>query len=358
MAYYCMAEVRDKPNQGTMKLRLARLLGKTRLAPALLAMRRLGVSPWITVLGYHRAGAVGAATEYDDGVIDATPEAFERQLVFLKRACNVVDNDQMLAFVGGAKLPKNPVHITFDDGYLDNHDVVLPLLQRHGLKATFFVTTSYIERRRLFWWDRINLLVKTSQKEVLELDYPHAMKLPLGPLATQRATAIRTLIRVIKDHYGLDLERFLAHVAAAADVNVTPEDERRRADSLLMTWDHVRALRRAGMDVQSHTCTHRVLQTLSPADLAAELTDSKKELTDVLEEPVRAISYPVGKPIRKTPHIKNAVRAAGYELGFSNCTGVNHTWSFDPLDARRVSTDAAESEADFRAMIAVPYLAT
>jgi peptidoglycan/xylan/chitin deacetylase (PgdA/CDA1 family) len=340
-----------------MKLQLAQMLGRTGLAPALLALRRLSASPWITVLGYHRAGEVGAETEYDPGVVDVSPEAFERQLVFLKRSCTVIDHDQMLAFRRGVRLPRNPVHITFDDGYLDNHDVVLPLLQRHGVKATFFITTSYIEERRLFWWDRINLLVKTSRKEVLEIDYPRPMKLPLG-LPAQRNAAIRSLTRVIKDHYDLDLERFLECVATAAGVELSRDEERRRVDQLLMTWDHVRALRRAGMDVQSHTKTHRVLQTLAPAALSRELADSKKTLEGVLEERVRSISYPVGKPIRSTPHIRDAVRGAGYELGFSNCSGVNLAWKFDPFDARRVATDAAESDADFHAMIAVPYLAT
>ena len=340
-----------------MKLKLAQMLGRTGLAPALLTLRKLGGAPWITVLSYHRAGQVGAETEYDSGVVDVSPDAFERQLVFLKRWCSVVDHDQMLAFVGGAKLPKNPVHITFDDGYLDNHDVVLPLLERHGLKATFFITTSYIEQRRLFWWDRINLLVKTSQRETLEIDYPKAMKLSLA-LPAQRAEAIRVLMRVIKDHYALDLERFLEGVAVATGVDLSRDEERRRVDELLMTWEHVRALRRAGMDVQSHTSTHRVLQTLAPEALAQELTSSKKTLEGVLDERVRSISYPVGKPIRSTPHIREAVREAGYELGFSNCSGVNHSWSFDPFDARRVATDAAESDADFHAMIALPYLAT
>src|SRR5690349_19300851 len=118
-----------------MKVQLAQMLGRTGLAPALLALRKLSPSsPWITVLGYHRAGEVGADTDYDPGVVDVTPEAFERQLVFLKRSCTVVDHDQMLAFRQGVRLPRNPVHITFDDGYLDNHDVVLPLLKKHGLK--------------------------------------------------------------------------------------------------------------------------------------------------------------------------------------------------------------------------------
>src|SRR4051794_37737322 len=128
-----------------MKLQVAQMLGRSGLAPALLMVRKLAASPWITVLSYHRAAKLGAQTEYDDGVVDVSPEQFERHLVFLKRWCNVVDNDQMLAFARGKKLPRNPVQITFDDGYLDNHEVVLPLLQRHGLQATFFITTSYVD---------------------------------------------------------------------------------------------------------------------------------------------------------------------------------------------------------------------
>jgi peptidoglycan/xylan/chitin deacetylase (PgdA/CDA1 family) len=124
-----------------------------------------------------------------------------------------------------------------------------------------------------------------------------------------------------------------------------------------MTWDQVKALRTAGMDVQSHTSTHRVLQTVPEEELLSELGSAREVLEGVLGEPVRAISYPVGKPLRYTPHIRNAVRAAGYELGFSNGTGVNHRWDFDPLDARRISLDVSLSDAFFRAMMALPYLA-
>jgi peptidoglycan/xylan/chitin deacetylase (PgdA/CDA1 family) len=233
---------------------------------------------------------------------------------------------------------------------------VLPILQRHGLRAVFFVATSYVEQRRLFWWDRINVLLKASRKEVLDVQYPRFRRLSLAGSGRARSTAIQVLLRTVKDTYALDLERFLEHVAAAADVNISREEERRRVDGLLMTWDHVRALRRAGMDVQSHTSTHRVLQTLTPRALAEELAGSRAMLEDVLGEPVRAISYPVGHPIASAPRIREAVVAAGYELGFSNCTGANDMRSFDPLDARRLAADSAKSAADFESMIALPGL--
>lgn len=347
-----------------LKVRIARTRPASLLAPALLAAQRwagtrLERAPFITVLSYHRAGAAGVETEYDDGVIDVTPEAFGRQLDFLARHCTVVDLEEVLAFVrsrGTRKLPANPVLITFDDGYLDNHHVALTALEKRGLTAVFFVATHYVEQRRLFWWDRVNLLVKTTKKEVLELTYPDRKTFTLGTNGG-RAVAIRQILRTIKDHYALDLERYLAHVADAAGVHLSSEEERRRADDLLMTWDHVRELRRAGMNVQSHTHTHRVLQTLPQADLADELTRSRATLEDVLGERIHALAYPVGKRLGPTSHIRRAVADAGYDLGFSNCSGVNHAWKFDALDARRVATDAEMTDGQFRATVAMPYLA-
>ena len=42
-----------------------------------------------------------------------------------------------------APLPKRPVLVTFDDGYVDNLAYAQPVLRRHGAKATIFVVTAY-----------------------------------------------------------------------------------------------------------------------------------------------------------------------------------------------------------------------
>jgi peptidoglycan/xylan/chitin deacetylase (PgdA/CDA1 family) len=77
------------------------------------------------------------------------------------------------------------------------------------------------------------------------------------------------------------------------------------------------------MDVASHTCTHRVVQTLGDAALLRELEESKQRLEAELDRPVRALAYPVGQAARYEPRIRDAVRATGYELAFSNRAGVN-----------------------------------
>jgi peptidoglycan/xylan/chitin deacetylase (PgdA/CDA1 family) len=334
---------------------LAAALDGMRLPQIVMSLRR-ATTQWITVLTYHRVANPSAAAMLDEGVVDVAPDQLERQLMFLRRWFDPIGLGELLAYVRGqGPLPPNPVLVTFDDGYRDNFDVALPILQRHGVRATFFIATDCIERRRPFWWDRVAFIIKSSARDGIELDYPEPMALPLASAKDRRA-AIGRVQRLIKDLRGLDLEHLLRRLEDAAGVTLGSEEERRLADETLMTWQQVLELRRAGMDVQSHTRTHRVMQTLDMSELEEELRGSREELQAVLGEPVVAVSYPVGKSLGRTWHVRAAVRDAGYELGFTNGTGVNRTRHLDPIEVRRVSMDLALSEPLFRAMLAIPWL--
>jgi len=160
--------------------------------------------------------------------------------------------------------------------------------------------------------------------------------------------------------------KFLEGIAQAMGVTWTPEIEAGYANGLIMTWDHVRALARAGMDVESHSRHHRVLQTLDEAGLREELTGSREDLEAQLGRPVRAIAYPVGRRLGSgSERIRAAIAAAGYKIGLSNASGVNRIWpgslggmlGFDRYDVRRLSLDRTMSDAMFLTQFALPRLA-
>jgi len=319
-----------------------------------LRARAWSKTPCLTVLTYHRLHADPAAQPFDDGVIDATPDEFDQQIAMLRRDFSLVGVEEVLGFMKGKPLPPNPAIVTFDDGYRETHDIALPILQKHGVKAVFFVATSYIEERRLFWWDRISYIVKNARTAAVELSYPYQRIWDLRP----EARPLQQLLRFVKTEYALDVERFLEDLAAAAGVPWDRELERRYANDVVMTWDQVRALRRAGMEIQSHTRTHRVLQTVPIRDLTWELQGARRDLEEQLGEPISAISYPVGRSIATAPLIRAAVGEAGYELGFSNGSGVSWLWNgFDPLDLHRISVDVGMPLPYFRALCAIPSFA-
>ncbi|HEX6275641.1 MAG TPA: polysaccharide deacetylase family protein [Polyangiaceae bacterium] len=331
------------------------MLHSTGALRAILALRASAPLPWLSILTYHRFADPSGEEPFDDGVADATEEEFDRQLAYLKRYFHMVGFDELRAWTLGKKLPPNPLAITFDDGYLDCYTRALPILKRHDVAAIFFVATSFITERRTYWWDRIAYVIKQSRRDSLLLEYPFPFEIRLRG---DRAEAVDVVFRLIKDRHPIDIGRLLDELSAAADVPWTPELDHRVADRLIMTWDHVRALRRAGMAVQSHTRTHRVLHRLGLNELRDELAGSRADLERELGEPVRAVAYPVGKPLVGDSPVRAALESAGYELGFSNGTGSTPLWGQrDRFDIRRQPIGRNLPPSYVLGMLAVPPLA-
>jgi peptidoglycan/xylan/chitin deacetylase (PgdA/CDA1 family) len=109
----------------------------------------------VTVLIYHRVGG-GTPSQVDLPVDD-----FDRQMAYLAEHTQVVTLDDAVAsLAAGARgdrssaQPAAPqVVITFDDGTTDFVDHAVPVLARHGLPATLYAATSFIDRQTPFPWD-------------------------------------------------------------------------------------------------------------------------------------------------------------------------------------------------------------
>jgi peptidoglycan/xylan/chitin deacetylase (PgdA/CDA1 family) len=341
--------------------RLANALYGAGALRAVMHMRRLAPIPsTIAILTYHHVAAEDDAYRFDRGVADATPEQFRRQMELVCRYATPIGIDELVRALDGAPLPKNPVMVTFDDGYRSCHDVALPILKSVGLPATFFIATSFISDRRIYWWDRIAHALFRTKVLYAKLAYPEELD-----LTTKDPSAMDKLVDFVKNMPSLDLPRMIAELEQALQVECSPDEEKRYAGELVMTWDHIRALAKAGMDVESHSRQHRVLQTLAPDVLREELEGSKRDLERELGRPVRALAYPVGRRIAHLAAIREAVAAAGYRVGFTNASGATRIWPStlgrlmptDRFDIHRLSTDRAMSDAMYFTQIAVPRLA-
>ena len=332
---------------------IARALHSSRALDLLFAARRRLRRPNIAALTYHHIADPGPDYPFDPDVADATPDQFRRHLELLVQRCTPIGIDELVAGLDGAPLPPSPVMITFDDGYRSNVEIALPILRELGVPAVFFVATAFATERRLYWWETIAYLVRQARRRSIELSAPKPLAIDLAA-----PTATRTLQDIVKLTVHLDVEAFVAELARQADVEWTPAVARALADRLIMTWDDVRALHAAGMDVESHGRRHRVLQTLDDDALADELAGSRADLERETGRQVRAIAYPVGRTIASEPRIRHAVAAAGYRVGFTNASGMNSLWrGVDAYDVRRLATDRWMSDQLLLAQVALPRLA-
>jgi peptidoglycan/xylan/chitin deacetylase (PgdA/CDA1 family) len=340
--------------------RLVDALDRAGLLRGVMQLRRFAPFPIVGVVTFHHIHdtAGDPSYPYDPDVADATPEQFRRRLELLARIGTPIGMEELMRGLEGAPLPPNPVMITFDDGYRSCHDVALPILRELGIPATFFVSTSFVTERRMYWWERTALAVRAAPRKRVRLTYPAPIEIDVDD-----PNARRLLNGLIKDTKGIDIARFLTELYAALDVEWSPALDAAHAERMIMTWDQARALERAGMRVESHTRHHHVLETLDDDGLRDELEQSRFELERELGHAVHAIAYPVGRRVQQL-RILMAVAAAGYRLGFANSNGINVLWpaalrntmAFDPLDLRRISTSVQMSDAMFLAQLAFPPL--
>jgi peptidoglycan/xylan/chitin deacetylase (PgdA/CDA1 family) len=308
---------------------------------------RLGLRA-LTVLTYHRIGEPGDEGDLNAEVIEATPAELEAQLAMLKAQCTIISLADLRHFRGGAPMPPNPVLLTFDDGYVDNHRVALPILRRAGVPATFFIPTAYPDAGRLFWWDKIALLVAQSRAETAELTYPRRQT--VRPLHDPH-DATRRVCAAIKATPRLDLGRVWEDLDRALGTRIAAAEEAELARRALMSWSDIRALAAAGMDVQSHSHRHLVLNTLAPDEAERDLRRSSSILRDEVDRPVHSVAYPVGYEIEGA--LRRAPAAASFELGFTNDTGLCTMRRFDPFNVPRVSMDVSKVGALYKLLLAL-----
>lgn len=339
-----------------LRAKVASLLDASGVGAFILAARARTGTPWLTALTYHRVRETSDSGGFDDGVVDATTAEFEEHVRLLARDFTFVGLDDVRRWTKGGALPRNPVLVCFDDAYRECLTLTLPILQRHNARAAFFVPTLPVEERRMFWWDRASYILGRARVANALLPSFGGFVVDLTSDAARAAT-VRRALRHIKDTFGLPIDAFLSALAEACEVHLPLEAERALADTLICTWDEIRALRSAGMDVQSHTRTHRVVQTLTRAELDEELAGSREELEAVLREPVHTLAYPTGRPVGGREDITGAVRRAGYEVAFENAGGINLRFPrANALRMRRIPVASGTSPVRFETVMALPHL--
>lgn len=104
----------------------------------------------IPVLYYHSVQVMPGSTAV------VSPTKFTEQMQYL--ADNGYHPLTMAEFSaimeGQAAAPDKPVLLTFDDGYVDNHSTVMPLLSKLGFPATLFMSPGVMDDKRFINWDQ------------------------------------------------------------------------------------------------------------------------------------------------------------------------------------------------------------
>lgn len=292
-------------------------------------LRRLPTWDGVLTLCFHRIGS-GEGSAWERTLWDTTLEELDRRLRFLRRHAEVITPEDL---IGLETAPRGPhVLLTFDDGYREWATEVLPLLRAHGVKAAFFLATGFIDEPRAPWWYELPWMARESEVEAL----PDGEWLaePLR-LSENRDAAIEVLLDTYKALPGERCEEFLDWVA---EVGGSGRCDPRSVRDDWLTWEMVRELRDAGMEIGGHTVDHPVLSRLPAEDQREQIATCARRIEAELERPMRMFAYPVGLPDSFGDEARAALRAEGVRVAFAYHGGyARFGQPLDPLDVPRVT---------------------
>ncbi|MBA3401020.1 MAG: polysaccharide deacetylase family protein [Actinobacteria bacterium] len=291
---------------------VARVVGTPVAHVVLLVLRLSGRKAGIALM-YHavdeQAGDAGREL-----VPAVASSVFEGQIRHLKRRYRVVRAGDLPAAIAERRRGERyPVAITFDDDLRCHVAVALPILERVGVLATFFLTGVSLVHPFSFWWERLQRALDQGVSNLAEL---------VGAADVGTCSNAHELVMFVQQLGPESRATVEARLAGVAGID-PPDAGLRAAD--------VRKLVEAQMEVGFHTLRHDNLSLLSDDMLAKAMEDGRGSLEEVVGGPLQIICYPYGYVDER---VANAARVARFVSGFTT-KRVAVTPGSDPLQIGR-----------------------
>lgn len=277
----------------------------------------------VFILEYHD---VCAGSRESEGVIGAA--RLRRHLRGLSQRYRFASLSQAAALLAepGA-LREDLVVVTFDDGYAGNFAAAWPVLRELAVPATVFVTTGFLDGGEL-WFDfarralgaarGLNGKLPESLRRLLERRLEGGLGRGSGAeSAVERLKSVPPELRA-------DLLARLREV----DLPLAPP-------ARPLTWEQVRRMQAAGIEIGCHTVAHPILSQLPPQRQEEEIHRSRERVWQETGKAPAAFAYPNGAAADFTPLTCELVRSAGFTMACTSVRGSNRP-GCDPLCLRRI----------------------
>ena len=265
----------------------------------------------VTILMYHRVVTeVELSSQFIQPGMYVTGETFDRQVRFLREHFDVLSMHELLSMWREKtwNADRRYCVITFDDGWLDNYVHAFPVLRRYDVPATIFLPTGVIGTTMWFWpeqlgWlsQRFALLSSKRRTEILASLRAGGAWLN-GVACAMEAGQSDDLIERCKSVSHDRIGELVSRLAGEMETRLP--DER-----LVMNWEEVGEMSAAKISFGSHSVAHKILTTVSDAELHEEVYGSLEALRKRNLNGAPVFCYPNGN---YSPMVMRCVESAGY----------------------------------------------
>ena len=225
----------------------------------------------LTIISYHYVRPI--KNSLYPGIKGLELEEFKQQLDYLTNEYSIITAEQLISkSLGKEDLPNNSCYLTFDDGFKDHIEFVMPELLSRKLQGSFFPTANAIEKREILDVHAIHYILAsiTDSKKLFNNFNEICLKLGVSESdlnSSQKLTPNR-FDNIEISHIKRMLQYVLPDDIRSKIISILFEKYVKKSlneisDELYMSISDIKSLIKNGMYVGTHGCSHLHLEKQS-----------------------------------------------------------------------------------------------
>lgn len=205
---------------------------------------------------------------------------FEKIILALKRRYRLVSVHELELLITQKQDLKNICHISFDDGDISFYNVVFPVLKKHNVPVSLFISPDVISTNTNYWFQEVHDYDEKTVKQILS----QQLNIPEDKLNHAPFKFIFKCLPIKKIENIIEIYQQQTQCSIKKPVNITLAQLKELAASDLVT-------------LGAHTLKHPILKNENDADSRHEITASIKNLEALTGKPVTYFAFPNGIPV-------------------------------------------------------------
>lgn len=277
-------------------------------------------------------------------------DVFERQIIWLNKHFNIVTLESLEDSLSNKMHSKKPLcAITFDDGFKNNYKNAFPILKKHSVPATIFLTTGFVERDNYLWTDVLEYALNTSRLDEITLLIDGREKsFPISN-TKEKICSDSILRKHMKKISNDSRERLLEDVLTATGVSTDTMYDA-FLDYAPLSWEEISKMHSERISFGAHTVTHPILSSLSKSAQEKEILSSVKYIYDKIGN-CKHFAYPNGQLSDINQHTRDILSENNIKYAWSTIPErISKKDSMDLLFLPRVTLDASQFNRRFYAL--------
>ena len=219
-------------------------------------------------------------------------EDFENFIFQLSQIGTAISLDEAIELWNKKKsLPKNSFTISFDDGFENNFNVALPILEKYKTPSIFYITTKFILQNSLSWVDKVEATVDASHSQTISLE-GFCKDFEISD-ERSKINFMNLVRHYVKNTEGVDADNFADRLCKIIKIYKKPTIIPILDNKL--SWAQLNKMKNNSLvTIGGHSHSHRVMSNLTLSDLNFEVSHSLELINSNLKLQTHHYSYPEG----------------------------------------------------------------